>query len=339
MAVDYSFPPWQQGNPGVEIPATLQRSRQLRQQQAVQAQNMAMQAAEWKQKQAQYQQQAQVLAQRALQEQEYQKTMDGIIKATQLQPGQPGYLSPQQIATATALANLKLGQGGSAGTAADMRALMPVPTMTPQPVNLPGQPPPAAPSAGFTGQLNSILQSAGKPGGIASRPGTPPQTIGQNIGGKFYTNKALGVGQAPPAPPTSVRELPVLRDDGTPDPTQFAIAGPKGVVVKSRPTPAKAAAEGVMTAQQRARLSDVRKQRDQLQTVLNDPEKYLMLSKDDADQKEKQLEKLNSELEKLEGVESGETETKGANEVIRQTKDGKKAVFDSKTRAFLRYAE
>lgn len=94
-----------------------------------------------------------------------------------------------------------------------------------------------------------------------------------------------------------------------------------------------------MTAQQRARLSDVRKQRDQLQTVLNDPEKYLMLSKDDADQKEKQLEKLNSELEKLEGVESGETETKGANEVIRQTKDGKKAVFDSKTRAFLRYAE
>jgi hypothetical protein len=300
------LPPWLSTDNGSSYGAEIMRGRELKQRQKEQnfyqsqQPSMAQQAEVWKQKQVLYQKQADVLAQRALQDQEFQKSMTDI--NTQVQSGK---MTQDQARFLTALAYMTRGQTGASGASSAMNAMKPAPNMTPQAVSIPGQPPPTPPSAGYTGQLNTILQAAGKPGGIAPQPGTPPQTLGYNIAGEFQSNRALGIQPPAAPPPTSVRELPVLRDDGTPDPTQFAIAGPKGVIVRSRKAKNAASPPKVTDINKYHRA---KQDSTTLTAILNSPEKLtkwagLHADGDEAEAKEIIQDKLDAAQEDVEALQ------------------------------------
>lgn len=307
MAVDYSFPPWQQGNPGVEIPATLQRSRQLRQQQAVQAQDMAIQAAEWKQKQAQYQQQAQMLAQRASQEQEYQKGVRDLQTRSQIPPGQPGAMTPQQLLTQAALLQMKRMSGGGGSSAGVMSALKPAPSL--EPLTIPGAPK-TMPSAGFTDKLNAILQTAGRP--PMADPAAPPAAW--SFGNRLVTPKEL-------APPTAPRAAAPVRPMTVPAGSEWVPEDKK----TGRPGYFKRPDAGAMSAQQKARFSDLKKQRDALMKAMDEPE-FLALPRDQAEKKEKRLEELNGQMQEVEGG-SGSAQASPAVQTATNPKTGQKLQF------------
>lgn len=180
---------------------------------------------EWKQKQQVYQQQAQALALRALQDQEFQKTMGDI--QSQVQSGK---MTQDQAHFMTGLAFLKRGQAGSAGASAAMTAMKP-PMV--KPFNIPRG------GTAIDPQTGKVIGT----GQAVAPPVRPPVRLspGQTLVDPTTGKPMFSAPVAPPAPtPSSVREIPVLNADGTPDPTQFAIPTPKGLVVKSRPKPSTA---------------------------------------------------------------------------------------------------
>lgn len=149
----------------------------------------------------------------------------------------------------------------------------------------------------------------------------------------------------PPRPPVGtgpVTEIPVLNQDGTPNPDYFAVPSATGNGFVLHPKRGK---EPTLTPQGQLKYYDNRikalqteranlgvdaaaeQRRTQLNTELND------------------LQKQQQELFEKHSKKGGKTEAvspeapKGGNEVTRVTKDGRKAIFDATTKKFIRYAD
>jgi hypothetical protein len=326
MADPYVLPPWltPQGNEGTVLGNEIMRGRELKQRQneqnfyQSQQPSIGQQAEMWRQKQEQYQKQADMLAQRAVQEQEYQKGVSDLQTRSQIPPGQPGAMTPQQLQTQAALLQMKRMSGAGGSSAAVMNALKPAPSL--EPLTIPGAATPKTmPSPGYTDKLNSILQTAGKP--PIAAPAAPPAAY--SFGNRLVTPKEL----APPAAPRAAAPVrPMTVPEGSEWMPEDKTTGRPGYFkVPQKAATSKVPAAGAMTAQQKARWADVKQERNMLMKEIDEP-LFLALPKDQADKKEKRLEELNGQMQELEEG-GGTAKTSPAVQTATNPKTGQKLEF------------